>query len=62
MNRRDFLTAAAAVAGMGATGLAQAPAQPPAQGREGDAAAAAADADVAVRPTCPLRNWRGSRS
>ena len=35
MNRRDFLTAAAAVAGMGATGVAQAPAQPPAQGREG---------------------------
>ena len=35
MNRRDFLTAAAAAAGMGATGLAQAPAQPPAQGREG---------------------------
>ena len=35
MNRRDFLTAAAAVAGMGATGVAQAPAQPPAQGRGG---------------------------
>ena len=35
MNRRDFLTAAAAVAGMGATGFGQAPAQPPAQGREG---------------------------
>ena len=34
MNRRDFLTAAAA-AGMAATGLAQAPAQPPAQGRQG---------------------------
>ena len=35
MNRRTFLTAAAAAAGMGATGLAQAPAQAPAQGREG---------------------------
>src|SRR5690242_19513617 len=34
MNRRDFLTAAAA-AGMSAAALAQAPAQPPAQGREG---------------------------
>jgi hypothetical protein len=34
MNRRDFLTAAA-TAGIAATGLAQAPAQPPAQGREG---------------------------
>jgi hypothetical protein len=35
MNRREFLTGAAAVAGMGATGFGQAPAQPPAQGREG---------------------------
>jgi hypothetical protein len=35
MNRRKFLTAAAAVAGMGATAFGQAPAQPPAQGREG---------------------------
>jgi hypothetical protein len=35
MNRRDFLTAAAVAAGMGATGLAHAPEQPPAQGREG---------------------------
>ena len=34
MNRRDFLTVAAA-AGMSARALAQAPAQPPAQGREG---------------------------
>ena len=34
VNRRDFLTAAAA-AGMSATVLAQAPAQPPAQGRQG---------------------------
>jgi hypothetical protein len=34
MNRRDFLTAAAA-AGIAARGLAQAPAQPPAQGRQG---------------------------
>src|SRR3954471_3381377 len=34
MNRRDFLTAAAA-AGLSATALAQAPAQPPAQGRQG---------------------------
>src|SRR5207248_2839997 len=39
MNRREFLTGAATVAGLGATGLGQAPAQPaaqdPAQGREG---------------------------
>jgi hypothetical protein len=35
MNRREFLTGAAAAAGMGATGFGQAPAQPPAQGREG---------------------------
>jgi len=35
MNRRVFLTAVAAAAGMGATGLAQAPAQAPVQGREG---------------------------
>ncbi len=34
MNRRGFLTVAAA-AGMAATGLAQAPAQPAGQGREG---------------------------
>jgi hypothetical protein len=34
MNRRDFLTAAAA-AGLSATALAQVPAQPPAPGREG---------------------------
>ena len=35
MNRRDFLTAAAAAAGMSATALAQAPAQPATQGRQG---------------------------
>jgi hypothetical protein len=35
MNRRDFLTAAAAAAGMSATARAQAPTQPPAQGRQG---------------------------
>src|SRR5689334_211024 len=36
MNRREFLTGAATVAGMGATGVGQAPAQQPAaQGREG---------------------------
>jgi len=35
MNRREFLTGAAAVAGLGATGFGQAPAQAPAQGREG---------------------------
>ena len=35
MNRREFLTGAATVAGLGATGFGQAPQQPPAQGREG---------------------------
>jgi hypothetical protein len=35
MNRREFLTGAAAVAGLGATGFGQTPAQAPAQGREG---------------------------
>jgi hypothetical protein len=35
MNRREFLTTAATVAATTATGLGQAPAQPPAQGREG---------------------------
>ena len=35
MNRRDFFTAAAAAAGVSATALAHAPAQPPAQGRQG---------------------------
>src|SRR5437660_1432383 len=39
MNRREFLTGATAVAGLGATGLGQAPAPPPAQGREGAPAA-----------------------
>ena len=61
MNRRNFLTVAAA-AGMSATALAQTPAQPPAPGREGGRGGRAADADVAVRPTCRPRNWRGSRS
>ncbi len=62
MNRRDFLTVAAA-AGMSATGTCtSARTTSGARDARADAAAAAADADVAVRPTCLPRNWRGSRS
>ena len=63
MNRREFLTGAAAVAGLGATGFGQAPAQPPAQGRDGARGGAAADAGAAARPpTRRRKNWRASRS
>ena len=64
MNRREFLTGAAAVAGMGATGLGTSARHSLRhRGARVDAADAAAGAGAAVpgQRDC-RRSWRGSRS